>query len=265
MKKTDIEKFYLFFENYTNSFIKNATNKTQLIHLNRKKEHSYRVTNTALQIGKSLNLNEYDTFLLNIIALFHDLGRFLQFKEYETYDDSISENHAILSVKVIDETEILSEFNYSDIQLIKKCIILHNEKDLPKDLNHKEFLLTTILRDSDKLDFFKGMVDIIPNLPKEEQKVFYTNKDENDMISDIVYNKILNREIVSNAEIKTKLDKQIRSLGFITSDFNYQKSFQIVIDNNYIDRIFEMLPKTERVINIYNFTKLYLLKKLNQI
>ena len=34
----DIEKYYLFFNNYTNNFIANASNKTQLIHLNRKNE-----------------------------------------------------------------------------------------------------------------------------------------------------------------------------------------------------------------------------------
>ena len=261
----NIEKYYLFFENYTNSFLKNATNTSQTIHLNRKKEHSYRVTDLAFQIGKSLNLNEYDTFLIKIIALFHDLGRFPQFKKYETYDDSISENHALLSIQVIEETNILSNFNNADIEIIKKSILLHNEKALPNNLNEKEFIFSTILRDSDKLDFFKGMVDIIPNLPKEEQKVFYSNKSENNVVSDIVYSKILNRELVSNEELQTKLDKQVRSLGFITSDFNYIESYKIIMNNDYIDKIYELLPKTKQVINIYNFTKSYVLDKLKDL
>lgn len=259
----NIEKYYLFFENYTDKFIKNATNTTELIHLNRKKDHSYRVADLSLQIGKSLALENKDMFLLNIIALFHDLGRFPQFKKYHTYDDLISVNHAILSIKSIDETDILSDFNNSDKELIKSCILLHNEKALPQNLSQRDFLFASILRDADKLDFFKGMVDIIPNLPKEEQKVFYTDKDETDVISDVVYNKILNRELIPNSEIKTKLDKQVRALGFITSDLNYTESFKIIIDNNYLDKIYNLLPKTERVANIYNIAKSYILEKLS--
>ena len=257
----NIKKYYLFFDSYTNNFIANASNKTQLIHLNRKRDHSYRVTETALQIGKKLNLNYTNIVLLNLVSLFHDLGRFIQFKKYQTYDDSISKNHSILSVNVIDETGILSDFNDSEIKLIKKCILLHNEKELPKNLTEQEFLITSILRDADKIDYFKGMVDIIPNLPKDEQKVFYSNKDESNIISDNVYNKIMNKEIISNSEIKTKLDKQVRAIGFITSDINYKESLNIILDNNYLERIYELLPKNEKVINIYNMTKSYILKQ----
>lgn len=257
----DIKKYYLFFDSYTNNFIANTSNKTQLIHLTRKRDHSYRVTETALQIGKKLNLNYTNIVLLNLVSLFHDLGRFIQFKKYQTYDDSISKNHSILSVNVIDETGILSDFNDSEIKLIKKCILLHNEKELPKNLTEQEFLITSILRDADKIDYFKGMVDIIPNLPKDEQKVFYSNKDESNIISDNVYNKIMNKEIISNSEIKTKLDKQVRAIGFITSDINYKESLNIILDNNYLERIYELLPKNEKVINIYNMTKSYILKQ----
>lgn len=260
----NIEKYYLFFTSYTNNFIANASNKTQLIHLNRKKEHSYRVAETAVRIGKKLNLNDTNIVLLNIISLFHDLGRFTQFEKYQTYDDSISENHAILSINVIDKTGILSDFNEHDIKLIKKCILLHNERELSQKLNKQEFLLTSILRDADKLDYFKGMVDIIPKLPKDEQKVFYSNKEEANIISDNVYNKIINREIIDNSEIKTKLDKQVRAIGFITSDLNYKESFNIIYENNYLERIYELLPKNEQVTNIYNMTKSYILKQIEK-
>lgn len=262
MKVMNIEKYYQFFYEYTSEFISNASNKTQLIHLNRKKDHSYRVAETALQIGKSLNLNNTNMLLLNVISLFHDLGRFPQFEKYQTYDDSISENHAILSVNVIENTGILSDFDDSDIKLIKKCILLHNEKCLPQNLNNQEFLLASILRDADKIDYIKGMVDIIPNLPKDEQKVFYSNKEESNIISDNVYNKIIHKEIIDNSEIKTKLDKQLRAIGFITSDFNYKESLNIIVDNNYLERVYELLPKNEKVTNIYNMTKAYILKQI---
>jgi HD superfamily phosphodiesterase len=263
VKVMNLEKYYLFFEEYTTNYITNAESKTKVIHLTRKKEHSYRVVENALRIGKSLKLNDYNMYLLNIISLFHDLGRFPQFEKYQTYDDLISKNHAVLSIDVINKTNILSDFNDYDMKIIKKCILLHNEKEIPTDLNEQEFLLATILRDADKLDFFKGMVDVIPNLPIDEQKVFYSNKDELNVISDNVYNKIINREKIGNIEIKTKLDKQVRSFGFITSDLNYKESFNIIFENNYLEKIYNLLPKNEQVMSIYNMTKSFLLKKID--
>jgi hypothetical protein len=99
-------------------------------------------------------------------------------------------------------------------------------------------------------------------LPIDEQKVFYSNKDESNDISDNVYNKIINREIIDNIEIKTKLDKQVRALGFITSDLNYKESFNIIFENNYLEKIYNLLPKNEKVISIYNMTKSFLLKQI---
>ena len=261
----NIQKYYNFFQDYTNNYINNSKNNSDIIHLTRKKDHSYRVAELSLKIGHSLNLDSHDIFLLNIISLFHDLGRFPQFKKYHTYDDLKSENHAILSLKIIDESNILSELQNNEIQLIKKCIYWHNEPDIPSTLDSKEYLLSTILRDADKIDFFKGMIDIIPNLPKEEQKIFYSNKEETNILSDNVYHKILNQKIIYNKEIQSKLDKQVRSLGFITSDMHYKKSFKIIYENNYIEKIYKLLPKNKKTKEIYQFVKNYILKELNII
>lgn len=257
-----MNKYYTFFKDYTDNYLKNALNESEKIHLNRKREHSVRVVDNALEIGKSLNLTDKKMDILSIIALFHDLGRFPQFKKYHTYDDDISLNHAILSVNVLEESNILKNFDKSTQSLIKNCIFIHNLKDIPSDISEDEYLFASILRDADKLDFYKNMLDIIPNLPLEEQKVFYANRDDVAIISDNIYNKILNKETILNKELQTKLDKQVRSLGFITSDLNHKKSFEIILNNNYIDRIYELLPKTKQVEKIYNFIKDYALKQI---
>lgn len=261
----NINKYYTFFENYTNNYLNNALNESERIHLNRKKEHSLRVVNNALEISKDLNLSDGNADILTIIALFHDLGRFQQFKKYHTYDDTISENHALLSVKIINDTKILSELDDNTKNLIKKCIFIHNMQDIPNNVTEDEFLFSSILRDADKLDFYKNMLDIIPNLSQEEQKIFYANKDDIPIISEDVYNKILNKNTISNIHIKTKLDKQARSLGFITSDLNYNKSFEIILNNNYIDRIYDLLPKTEQVTSIYNFVRQYAVNHITNL
>lgn len=195
------------------------------------------------------------------MALYHDIGRFEQFRKYGTYDDLITENHALLSLKAIDESKILSEIKVCDINLIRKCILLHNEAKIPEKVTEKERLFSGILRDADKLDFIKAMIEIIPKLPHDEQKEFYSNKPGEEVISDNVYNKIMEKQVVINCEVNTKLDKQVKVMGYITSDMSNKESFKILLENNYLDKIYEMLPKQDRVTNIYNMTKEYIIEK----
>ena len=68
-----------FFEDYVSKFDKN----NNLVDL--KYKHTYRVVGYAKEIARSLNLDEHEFNRACICALFHDLGRFTQIKEYNTF------------------------------------------------------------------------------------------------------------------------------------------------------------------------------------
>lgn len=251
------------FKKYTKNILATAESETEYIHIKRKIDHSYRVANLSVRIGKTLNLNEHDISLIKTMSLIHDIGRFTQFIKYKTYDDLLSENHALLSVKIIEKENILSNYNEEEQKLILKAISLHNKKDLPDNLNEKEFIFSTILRDADKIDFFKSMVDIIPNIPTKEQAIFYSNKENKEVISDDVYNLIIQRKTVDNNLLKTVLDKKVRALGFITSDINHKESLKIIDENDYIDKIYKLMPQNIQTNTIYSMTKKYAKDKIN--
>ncbi len=251
------------FKKYTKNILATAESETEYIHIKRKIDHSYRVANLSVRIGKTLNLNEHDISLIKTMSLIHDIGRFTQFIKYKTYDDLLSENHALLSAKIIEKENILSNYNEEEQKLILKAISLHNKKDLPDNLNEKEFIFSTILRDADKIDFFKSMVDIIPNIPTKEQAIFYSNKENKEVISDNVYNLIIQRKTVDNNLLKTVLDKKVRALGFITSDINHKESLKIIYENDYIDKIYKLMPQNIQTNTIYSMTKKYVKDKIN--
>ena len=52
-----------------------------------KYNHSYRVVHQAEEIARSLDLSDEDKELASFIALVHDIARFRQWTEFETYDD----------------------------------------------------------------------------------------------------------------------------------------------------------------------------------
>jgi len=72
-----------------------------------KEKHTRRVCKEILAIGKGLGLGEEDLGLAELVALFHDVGRFSQYAKYGTFADNKSEDHAALGTKVLREEGVL--------------------------------------------------------------------------------------------------------------------------------------------------------------
>lgn len=154
-------------------------------------DHTYRVAKLCEQIAESEHLAEADVELAWLIGLLHDVGRFEQLRQYGTFSDADSIDHAGFGADILfDEgkicdylPEIKAEMLHhleqkmpwqKELYLIETAIRWHSAFRLPEDLNERELLFCNILRDADKIDIFKVNVDVpleaIYNVTTEELK-----------------------------------------------------------------------------------------------
>ncbi|MEA1967197.1 MAG: HD domain-containing protein, partial [Thermodesulfobacteriota bacterium] len=126
MTKEDLKKLKNKFFNYTDSFIKNTVNPGPFI---LKQDHTLRVCKEILYLGKELCLSKEQMLLAETTALLHDIGRFRQFKEYNTFLDQISEDHAALGLREIEKKNMLAFCTNDEKELIKNSIKFHNAAD----------------------------------------------------------------------------------------------------------------------------------------
>ena len=82
--------------------------------LERKYRHSYRVMKLMEQLAHSLKLSEEDVTLACIIGLLHDIGRFEQLKEVDSYDDTKFE-HADFGTQYLKTSHFLEQCHVPDI------------------------------------------------------------------------------------------------------------------------------------------------------
>ena len=126
------------FENYVKDFDKSIPE------VEYKYNHTYRVVSYAKQIADSLNLSKEEYNRASICALFHDIGRFPQIRDYDTYSDLISIDHGDKGY------EILNELGYDD-EIVKTAVKYHNKKEIPK-FDELTDLHCKLVRDADKID-----------------------------------------------------------------------------------------------------------------
>ncbi len=181
-----------------------------------KYNHSLRVMSLCNLFAKSLGFNEYDIKLATLIGLLHDFGRFEQVKQYNTFFDTKSVDHADFGVDILFNKEYINEYwtNEDDYELIKYSITNHNKLNLEKS-NDRYEIFGKLIRDTDKIDILNVILNHeiinieldLENITKEVDESFK------------------NYECVNIKDLKNKNDRLILRLALVF-DINYDISYE---------------------------------------
>ena len=218
-------------------YLENFDSKYGKIEL--KIRHTYGVVKASEYIANKLELNKEDVELAKLIALLHDIGRFEQIKQSNSFIDSKEMDHAIVGNDILFNCNLIREFikdsQYDNI--ISKAILNHNKLCVENSLNDRELLHARIIRDADKTDNFRvkseeNFENIIDNSSREIL--------ENATISDKVYNDFMNSRIILSQDRITHMDFWVSFIAFIF-DFNYRFGLEYIDKNDYINIIINRL------------------------
>ncbi len=201
-------------------------------HIRLKFHHSYRVMEFSKEIAQSINLTEEEVKLASIIGLFHDIGRFEQWKVYETFNDRKSVDHGDFGRKVMEGLIDDLTTKKEEQTIIYKSIQNHNKYEIENGLSKKELLMAKIVRDADKLDIMKEQCIL-----KKESEV-----------KEILVNHLWNHEKINSKYVDNQMDSLLRMLAFLF-DFHFAYSYQFVLKEHIIEKVINL-------IEIYGHTNL---------
>lgn len=256
MKKENLIYFHQWFHNYVSSFYSSESNIQKNIVL--KEDHTGRVVENIIKLAQSLNLTEAEINIAEAIALFHDIGRFEQFSKYQTYRDGKSENHALLGLRVLEETQVLDCLNLEERTLIKKVIGYHNVCSLPTEENEQVLLFSKLIRDADKLDSLDIIVNYMENRDQEKNEGLEDYPDTPEYSAKLVED-LLNNRNIDYRQVKTVNDMKLTFLAWLY-DVNFPLTLKQMQEKQYLERIINVLPRTEDMEKVYQHLRDYLSK-----
>ncbi len=228
------------FTGYVNAFDLNAE-KIAL-----KKDHSFHVAEVSEELSRALKLSDRDIDLAWFIGLLHDIGRFTQLRDYDTYNDSISVDHAKLGADILFEQEQIWDFIHkddlseSDLRIVEIAIREHNAFEVRKDMDSRERLFCNIIRDADKIDIFR----VISEYPPEATWEVTPKELAESAISDEVVDLIKKHQLVRKEYRKTPLDQM---LGVVSMVFGleYKESVEITKKHGFVEKTLQFHPNNE--------------------
>lgn len=226
--RIDRQKVRRVFKEYVSSY--NAEDEK----IKLKIVHTYKVAEICERISRSLGFSTEDVDLAWLMGMLHDIGRFEQVKQYGTFDDSVSVDHAKFGVKILFDEGMIREF-VDDIQydqLISDAISYHNMFMIPEDITERTKSFSNILRDADKIDILRVQV----SSPLEKVYDITTEELYNSEVTKEVVDSFMNAETVLHSLRKTGVDNIIGRAALVFG-LNFKESFVITKEQGCLDKM----------------------------
>lgn len=252
--KADLSALDNWFSQYCHSFSSPDSEYQRNISL--KEHHTHNVRQNILTICREEALSPEQQDIAEIIALFHDIGRFPQYHQYKTFKDSDSVNHAALGVQILTEKHVLAAFSKPVQDVIIKSIRFHNVFILPGFLSPEESLFLKLIRDADKLDIWRVFIEFYTLPEGERASAVGLGFPDVPGFSDEVISTLNNRQIVNLTMLRTMNDFKLLQLSWVF-DLNFAASFRMLKCRDYISTLAATLPEnaviTEAISRIYTY------------
>lgn len=244
MRREEIEKIRDWFRLYVQTF--RAPGYGELEHIVLKEKHCVRVSAEMIGLGKDMDLDESDLILAGAIGLLHDVGRFEQYSRYGTFVDALSVDHARLGSDIIRNYGILDGVDRYEQEIVHRAIINHSGLELSPDEDERTDFFSKLLRDADKLDIWKVMIDFYSSGGGSEDEAVGLNLPDNGEISDEVLDDLDEGRSVDAANLRSQSDFKLLQIGWVY-DINFAPAMRRILERGYIEKISSFLPAGEDI------------------
>lgn len=216
--------------------------KKEMIRL--KVEHTYRVSVLCERIAESIGLSREDINLAWLIGLLHDIGRFEQQKNYGTFIDGDSIDHAKYGEEILfgngarrfaDEVPVsIRDFVEADTEdtTIRMAVASHSAYRIPEGLDERTAMFCHILRDADKIDILKVNVEFpLEQIYNETTERLYSGQ-----VTPEVLESFEEEHAVLRSLKKATVDHIVGHISLVY-ELVYPLSVQLVKEQGYLEQL----------------------------
>ncbi len=250
-----MERHLAWFEEFVNGFLTGEPEHDQ--HIRLKREHSLNVLAEARAIlarerpgpDTGVGLAPCLERAALLAALYHDMGRFPQYRTYATFRDDISENHAHLGVRTLRPLALIRALDAPLRALVLGAVVLHNRRSLPGRISPELRFAANVVRDSDKLDIVRIMLEHMRPGGKRSEVVMLHVADEPERYTPRIVRQIEARSIGDYALMRYGNDFALLLLSWVY-DLNFACSRRAFLERGHAEEIFGLLPKVPELTRL---------------
>jgi hypothetical protein len=203
--------------------------------------HSNRVAANARDLAADLGHSPGEVLHAQTAGLLHDVGRFTQFRDFGTFSDPRSVNHGERGFDVLREDQDFGRIPVPRRDDLLAAVRHHNRRVLPEDLNPSERRLTEIVRDADKLDIFKVILDAIKSGEFDKDEAVFLHVPAEGKPNPVILECIRAGRTASYEDIRNRTDFGLQLLSW-AFDLAFDATGRRLIERGLFDALIGHLP-----------------------
>ena len=262
MTEKDLDNLKDRFSEYVRSFY--SSDQKEQMNIALKEEHTFLVCKTIRSLAERLSLGPGTVLIAEAIGLFHDIGRFPQYARYKTFRDSISVNHGKLGAEILVEKRLLGGIDAGESRTIINAVKFHNAFAAPPTDNAEDFFFLRLIRDADKLDIWRIFLKFFEDGKNGMTPEIGLGLPDTPGYSESVLSSIHQKKTVSHGLLMNINDLKLLQLSWVF-DLNFQPSFAMLEENNYVEKLVSHLPGTDEILKASDVLRDYVYRKARAV
>lgn len=162
-------------------------------------------------------------------ALLHDTGRYEQLRRFNTFKDSDSVDHAVLSYDIVREKGWVKD------EAVLLAVLYHNRRELPEGLSPLVLAASHTVRDADKLDIFRVLEDQVAHTDWRSDSQAFWNLAVSAAPNPAVVQAIEAKKPVDYQNIKSLADFVLIQVGWMISGLHYATSRRLCDERGHLE------------------------------
>ncbi len=205
-----------------------------------KLEHTFHVLDNARAISRAAGCAAPLARACLLAALYHDIGRFEQYRLHRTFRDRDSVNHGELGAALVERFDLMRHEPFVRAA-VTRAVALHNAWRLPDDLPVDAALATGVVRDADKLDILRVMDEHLSGPKPYEPTVVLSLPDAPDLHSEKVIAMALEGRAASYSDLVSVNDFRLL-LGSWVNALHNPESKRLMAAQGHARALLAALP-----------------------
>lgn len=203
-----------------------------------KEEHTLCVAAETRRLCRAENIPGRLVKLALYTALLHDLSRFSQFRASGSFNDAASFDHGDRSAELAAADGWVSDLEHGAAEAVLTAVCWHNKPALPDGLSPDALMLARIVRDADKLDIFRVLLEHLDH--PENSAVTFSLEPSAGITPRIARNIAAGRPVM-HRDMRTAADFVAAKLLW-PLDMNFGWTRGECLRRGCLDRLMEHLP-----------------------
>lgn len=177
---------------------------------------------------------------LLLAALYHDLARFPQYRQFRTFSDPRSFNHGHRASREIRGLDLLRDETPAVARAVRAAVAVHNRFSLPEGLPAGIRAVAEALRDADKLDILRIMHEALrPGVAVDP--VILLHVEDSPRISPRILEALAARRTASYSDLATNTDFRLLLCCWFY-DLRYAASRHLAATSGIYRELAALLP-----------------------